>query len=118
MRRFPMLVLVGLMGMVAFTLPATAQEGPGGPPAEGGAGGPRGFHILPPFVMDKLNLTDDQRQQLAALEKETKAKLDKILTDEQKKTLAEARPPRPPQQGGPGGGGPDDGGPGGDGGPR
>jgi hypothetical protein len=50
-----------------------------------------------------LKLTDEQLRQIADLEKETKAKLDKILTDEQKKILEESRPPRP-GQGEPGGG--------------
>jgi hypothetical protein len=83
-------------------------------------------------VEEKLNLTQDQRKQVADLEKETKAKLDKILTTEQKKILAETRPPRPGQGGpggqggqngsrsgrrGPGGGGGPGGGPGGYGGP-
>lgn len=109
-----------------------AQENPGGPPPQEGGGqnadgpgdhshGPGGgFHLLPRFVEEKLNLTDDQKQQVAALEKETKAKLEKILTAEQIKTLETAHPPRPPQdqggQGGQGGGpgpGPDGGGPGG-----
>ena len=78
-----------------------------------GPGG--GFHLLPPFVVDKLNLTDDQRKQLEELAKETKAKLDKILTPEQQKILQDARPPRP-GQGGPGGQGKHGGGPGGRGG--
>jgi hypothetical protein len=70
-------------------------------------------------VVEKLNLTDDQRKQLEELAKETKAKLDKILTPEQQKILRDTRPPRP-NQGGPGGqgkhGGGGQGGP--DGGPR
>jgi hypothetical protein len=76
--------------------------------------------------MEKLDLSEEQQQQLKSLEKETKAKLEKILTPEQVKILATARPPRP-GQGGPGGGrsgqgfgrrgpGGPDGGP--DGGPR
>ncbi len=70
-----------------------------------------------------MNLTKAQQNRLAKLEKETKAKLYKILTPEQQKTLEEARPPRQGQGGpgagrrGPGGGqgrgGPGDDGPGG-----
>lgn len=72
--------------------PTSRPSGPwhenGSTSRPGGPGGHRGgFHLLPPFVMDKLNLTDDQKKALAELEKETKAKLDKILTDEQKKIL-------------------------------
>ena len=75
------------------------QRGPGGP----GSGGPR---IIPPFVEQQLNLTDDQRKQIAELEKEVKEKLAKILTPEQMKMLAAARPPRRGGggQGGAGGG--------------
>ncbi len=106
--------------------PATQPAGPGGP-GGGPRRGPGGFHLLPPFVVDKLNLTDDQTQQIAELEKETKAKLEQILTPEQVKILETARPPHRSGQGhhgsggqggsggeGPGGGG--QGGPGGTGG--
>jgi Spy/CpxP family protein refolding chaperone len=57
--------------------------------------------------MQKLNLTDDQKKQVADLEAEVKVKMEKILTPEQLQQLAQMRPPRPP--GGPGGpgGGPD-----------
>jgi hypothetical protein len=71
---------------------------------------------LPRFVAERLELSDDQVKQIAKLEKETKAKLDKILTPEQRKILNQARPPRPGDEG-PGGGqrrprrGPGDGGP-------
>lgn len=85
---------------------APAQRGHGGPGGE--RGGPRaqaGFHLLPPRAMEQLKLTDDQTKQLAALEAETKAKLEKILTADQMTQLKNMRPPM--QQGGPGGqGGP------------
>ena len=97
---------------------------------QGAPNGPaRGFpHLIPPFAAEKMKLTEEQRKQLEELAKETKAKLDKILTPEQQKILEEARSPHPEQ--GPGGpGGPGDpggaadhgdrpaGGPGGHGGP-
>ena len=124
MRRLPMLTLAcGILALAAIPMLTMAQDGPGGPPPRegagpggpegrdgqgGGPGGPRGrgrggFHLLPPFVMEKLDLSEEQQQQLKTLEKETKAKLEKILTPEQVKILATARPPRP-GQGGPGGG--------------
>jgi len=85
---------------------ATAQNGPPGGPGGGGPGGPGGpvggFHLIPPFAVEKMSLTEDQQKQIAELEKETKAKLYKILTAEQQKALEGARPPRP-GQGGPGG---------------
>ena len=90
------------------------QGGQGGPADQGGhhAGPPPGFHLLPRFVEDKLSLTDDQKQQVDQLEKETKAKLEKILTADQVKILQTVRPPHP--RGGPGGpGDPGDGGQGG-----
>ena len=86
-----------------------------GPPHRGG------FHLLPPRAEEVLNLTADQRKQLAALEAETRAKLEKILTADQMKKLNQMRPPPPRRfegdDGGPGGvqpGGQDRGGPGGE----
>ena len=123
MRRLPALIVIcGVLAIAAVALRARAQDGPpggpggdrGGPPPQdgpgpdgpGGPGGPGGgFHLLPPFAVEQLNLTEAQRKQLAGLEKETKAKLDKILTPKQRKMLAATRPPRE-GQGGPGQGGP------------
>jgi Spy/CpxP family protein refolding chaperone len=51
-------------------------------------------HVLPPFARDRLTLTAEQEKELAALEKEARARLDAILTPEQRKRLEEARPPR------------------------
>lgn len=102
-------------------------------------GGPvRGFRLIPPFAAEEMDLTAEQLKQIAALEKEMKAKLYKILTPEQQKILEDARPPRflpggpgapggrpgqgpyrrgPGGAGGFGGRGGEGGGPGGDGGP-
>ncbi len=130
MRRFLALtVLSSIIAIAAVAVQTAAQEGPpggpggngpGGPPPRngpGGRGGPRGgFHLLPPFVVERMNLTDAQKKQVAELEKETKAKLYKILTPQQQKTLETVRPPRPRQGGGDRrgpGGGPGPGGPGG-----
>lgn len=94
--------------------PPGGQQG-GGPGGPGGGGGgmqkgpPAGFHLLPKFVEDKLKLTDDQKAKVKALEAETKAKLEALLTPEQVKILETARPPRH----GPGGMGGGMGGPGG-----
>jgi len=95
---------------VALTaITSYGQEAGGPPPAGGGQGGgpghgPGGFHLLPPRAEQQLNLTADQKTQLAALEAEVKAKLAQILTPEQLEQLKQMRPPR--HQGGPGGGGP------------
>ena len=88
--------------------PPPRDGGPGGPGGmgnKGGPGGPGGFHLLPPRAMEQLNLTADQLKQVAALEAEVKAKLEKILTPEQLQQLKQMRLPM--RQGGPGGqGGP------------
>jgi EF hand len=85
--------------------------GPGGPGGFGGKGpkdkGPGGFggpprpgQVLPPFLVEALELTSDQRQQLKALQTEVDGKLNKILNDEQRARLKEF------QEKGPGGKGP------------
>ena len=86
--------------------------GPGGPGRPGRGGPPKPGQIMPDFMVEQLKLTDDQKKQLAELQKELDGKLDKLLTDDQKKMLKEMKPRGP--MGGPGGpGGP--GGSGGDG---
>src|SRR4051794_10344663 len=82
-----------VVGMCALTASSQPPEGKGGP--GGKKGGPPGFvlgRVLPPLVRQDLNLTADQEKAIAALEEEVKAKLDKILTAEQKKKAAGARP--------------------------
>lgn len=88
-------ILIALaIGASTCLLQAQPDNQPPGAPGEGGQrpgrrqfGGPGGFHVIPPFAQQQLNLTDDQKKQIEALEKDTKAKLDNILTDEQKKKL-------------------------------
>ena len=105
------------LALGASTCLLTAQDGnqrsddQRPPPREGGSGGPGGrggFHLLPPRAQEQLNLTADQQKQLADLEAELKAKLEKILTPEQQQLLKQMRPPQRP--GGQGGGGPGGGG--------
>ncbi len=116
-------IALALLALGASACLVTAQDGP--PPGDsqmptqhqhGGQGGPggRGFHLLPPRATEQLNLTDDQKTQIAALEADTKAKLEKILTPEQLQQLKQMRPPQ--RQGGPGGGPDGQGGPDGPGG--
>jgi hypothetical protein len=78
---------------------------PGGAGGGAGQGRPDGaFHLIPPFALDRLNLTDEQRRQIEPLDKQARERLEQILTPEQLKILKESRPPR----GGPGApGGPD-----------
>src|ERR1039457_3983395 len=120
------IILALALGVSALSLIAQEQGGPPPPgerppPPEGGmrggpGRGPGGFHLLPPRAQEQLNLTADQQKQVAALEAEVKAKLEKILTPEQLTQLKQMRPPG--RMGGPGGGGPGgQGGPDGQGGP-
>jgi hypothetical protein len=66
------------------------QRQPGRRPGVGGPGGPRGG-VLPAFLQTQLKLTDEQKKQVADLQKEVDAKLGKILTADQMKTLKEMR---------------------------
>jgi len=87
--------------------------GPGGPPGGRGRFGAGAFappapgQLLPPFLQERLNLTAKQRKQLDELQKEIDSKLEKILTEDQKKQLKEMRrgfgPGGPRGPGGPGG---------------
>jgi hypothetical protein len=97
MRRFPAVVVIfGIIVIVAVGMRTSAQNGPPGGP-DGG------FHIIPPLLAEKMKLTKAQQKKLAKLERDTKAKLYRILTPEQQQALEEVGPPRP-GQGGPGGG--------------
>ncbi|HEX4592050.1 MAG TPA: hypothetical protein VH120_19100 [Gemmataceae bacterium] len=115
------LVAAGLFALTAESQPPEGKEKGGRGGQRGGpGGGPGRFElgrVLPPFVKDQLNLTEDQEKQIADLEKDVKAKLMKILTADQQKQLQEMRPRGPGGPGGPGGGdGPPEGGRGGRGG--
>jgi hypothetical protein len=66
-------------------LPTRQPPGSAGPgPAIGRPSGRPGavdrFQLIPPFVGEKLNLTPDQQRQITQLEKEVRAKLERILT--------------------------------------
>jgi hypothetical protein len=81
-------------------------KGPGGefgkgPKGPGGFGGPpRPGQVMPVFLQDMLQLTEDQKKQVDALQKDVDTRLEKILTDEQKQRLRQF------QDRGPGGKGP------------
>jgi hypothetical protein len=66
--------------------------------------------VLPPMLQQRLNLSADQKTQLAALQKEVDARLEKILSADQKQQLNDMRNRGP---GGPRGGRRPPGGPGG-----
>jgi hypothetical protein len=82
----------------AFAQPERGRDGRFGGPAQPG-------QILPSFLQERLNLTEEQKTTLEALQKEADGKLEKILTDDQKKQLKEMREGVGP--GGPGGPPPD-----------
>jgi hypothetical protein len=76
--------------------------GPGGPPFPAGPGAPPQLgQLMMPFLQDQLKMTAEQKKQLAGFQNELMARLDKLLTEEQKQQL------KKPPAGGPGGrGGP------------
>ena len=101
-----------LFGMLALSVGMmfVSTEAASQPPAgKGGKGGEKGApprfelgQVFPPPLLEELNLTPAQAKELDAIKTELKAKLDKLLTDEQKTTIENFRP-----RGGPGGpGGP------------
>jgi hypothetical protein len=59
----------------------------GGPPPKGGP--PKPLQVAPPGARDALGMKEDQRNKLDEIDKELNAKLDKLLTAEQRKLLAE-----------------------------
>jgi hypothetical protein len=95
-----------LCGAVAFVVglalavsPAVSQP-PGGKDGKGkeGRGGPPRFElgqVFPPPLQAELKLTPEQEKELDAIRKDLKAKLEKLLTDEQKKAVESFRPRGP-----------------------
>ena len=78
-----------------YVNPVKGGFGPGGP-MPGGPGGPaRPNQVLASFVQDMLGLSAEQKKDLAALQKTVDEKLEKILTDEQRKKLRERSAPGP-----------------------
>jgi hypothetical protein len=103
-----MRLLSGLLfvaGMLAVTSFTAAQ--PPGQPGKGGKGGFGGFvrtapgTILSTTIQETLKMTDAQKKDLEALQKEVDEKLAKILTEDQQKQFKELKESR----GGFGGGG-------------
>ena len=104
--------------MAAFVLIAASQPPGGGRKGDKGDKGEKGEKgekgdrkgpprwelgkVLPPFVRDQLELTEEQQKQIATLEKDVKDRLLKILTTDQKDMLEKMRNQGPPRPGGPG----------------
>ncbi|HTU18227.1 MAG TPA: PQQ-binding-like beta-propeller repeat protein, partial [Gemmataceae bacterium] len=84
--------------------PAPGFGGGGGRPGQGGGrfgARPQPGQLIPAFLQQMLNLTEDQKKQLDELQKDVDGNIAKILTDEQKKQLKELR--ENPGRRGPGG---------------
>lgn len=116
MMRVALGLVAFLLGIALIASPAMSQppEGKGdkgdkGDKGEkGGKGGPPRFElgqVLPPPLIEELNLTAAQQKELEVISKDLRTKLDKLLTADQKKTVENFRP-----RGGPGGRGGDRGG--------
>jgi hypothetical protein len=86
-----------------------------GGPAGPGMGPPRPGEILPRFLRERLELSAAQEKQIEDLQKDVDARLEKILTAEQRAQLKEMRSRRPGGFGPPGFGGPGGPPPGGEG---
>jgi hypothetical protein len=83
-----------------------------GPPGGGPGGPPRPGEILPQRLQQVLGLSPEQRTLVDELQKEVDAKLERILTDEQRTQLKSMRQRGPGGFSPPGGYGPPGGGPG------
>ncbi len=101
MRRH-LLGTLALAGLILSVTMAASQPPPGdgkGPGRRGDKpGGPPRFQlgkVLPPFVVEELDLSREQREEIRKLEAEVKARLEKILTDEQKKKIETLHPRGP-----------------------
>lgn len=82
--------------------PAGNRGGFGGPGGLG-MGRPRPGDVLPPMLRNRLQLTPEQSQQVDALQKEVDARLERILTADQKAQLRQMNERGPGGPGGPGG---------------
>jgi Spy/CpxP family protein refolding chaperone len=71
--------------------PEAAPAGPGGRRPGFAGGTPRPGQLLPGFLQERLKLTDEQKKQVEELQKDVDTRLDKILTEDQKKELKEMR---------------------------
>ena len=89
--------LLTLLAVGLWALTADSQPPGGKGKGKGGKKGPPPFQVgkvLPPYIRDGLDLSEDQEKQLADLEKEVRQRLLKILTAEQKEKLAELKDER------------------------
>jgi hypothetical protein len=98
------LICSGAQGIVFEVTPdkktVWQYKHPGGEGDRGQVRGPDGFagfempragEILPEFLQGRLQLSDQQKQSIAELQKEVDAKLEEVLTDAQRDQLADMR---------------------------
>jgi hypothetical protein len=102
------------LGIVAFAfgtllvMSTAVSQPPGGKgdkDGKEGKFGPPRFElgqVFPPPLLVELNLTPAQEKELETIKQDLKAKLDKLLTAEQKTTVENFRPRGPGGFGGPG----------------
>ena len=93
--------VLGVMFLTAFAdQPGEKKDkGPGkkGPPPDKKGWEPG--KVIPPFVREALELTEAQQQKIDELEKDVRAKLLKILTEEQLQRAREIKGPKGPPKG-------------------
>ena len=92
---------IALMGFIIMALgfpvgSACAQNQGAPPPSTDSPAHNKGdkkgeFTIIPPRVLSKLNLTDDQQKQLESLNSEVRSKIETILTSDQLAQLRQLR---------------------------
>ncbi|MGL6074698.1 MAG: hypothetical protein ACRC8S_11100 [Fimbriiglobus sp.] len=108
MKRYVISAMMFLVGVIFIATPGISQP-PGKEGKEGkGEKGPPKMEIGQVFLaplLEELKLTEAQKKELDVIQKELKAKLEKLLTAEQKKTIENFRPRGPGmgKEGGPGG---------------
>jgi hypothetical protein len=101
--------ITAFVGMAILVASQAVSQPPGGAGKDekGGAQkGPQRFElgqVLPPPLIAELKLTPEQEKELETIKTDLKAKLDKLLTAEQKKTIENFRPRGAGGPGGPGG---------------
>jgi hypothetical protein len=102
---------LGVLALALCMVGIAASQRPAGPKGKGpGKKGPppKGFvlgKLLPPHILEELELTAEQEKQLRELEQETRKKLEKIFTKDQRQLIEKLGKRRPP---GPGPRGEDD----------
>jgi hypothetical protein len=80
--------------------------GPGGGPGRFFGGPPQPGQVMPDFLADMLKVTPEQKKKIDELQKDVVARLDKILTEDQRKQIRGMKEGKGPPGfgGGPGGG--------------